>query len=282
MVGLLAAALATVSISVPASARTTASTTTPRTTVPPTTTTWAPLPAFDTNIAWADCGGGFECGTLTVPVDWSRPSTDTVPLALIRRPASSPDERIGALVVDPGGPGTGGTGYLRAAIQRLPDVVKQRFDLVSWDPRGTGASRPVDCVDDAYLDLGAITTPVPDSAEALTVAHTYSRGFAQGCVARTGAYAGQVGTRNTARDLEAIRIALGEPKLNYLGFSYGTIIGATYAQMFPTNMRAMVLDGPPDYWLSRLDYGHAQAAAFMQALDAFLGWCESDASCALA
>ena len=106
-------------------------------------------------------------------------------------------------------------------------------------------------MDDAYLDLGALTTPVPDSAEALTVAHAYSGGFAQGCVERTGAYAGQVGTRNTARDLEAIRIALGEPKLNYLGFSYGTIIGATYAQMFPTNVRAMVLDGPPDYWLSR-------------------------------
>ena len=90
-----------------------------------------------------------------------------------------------------------------------------------------------------------------------------------------------MGTRNTARDLEAIRIALGEPTLNYLGFSYGTIVGATYAQMFPTTIRTMVLDGPPDYWLPQLDYSYAQADGFMKALDAFLGWCEASTSCAL-
>ena len=183
--------------------------------------------------------------------------------------------------MNPGGPGFGGTPYLRSALQRLPDVVKDRFDLVSWDPRGTGSSRPIDCVDDAYLDFGAVTAPVPDSAETLAVSHAYNAGFASGCTERNGTYAGQVGTRNTARDLEAIRIALGEPKLNYLGFSYGTIIGATYAQMFPTTIRTMVLDGPLDLWLQHLDYSHAQAAAFMQALDAFLGWCEADSSCAL-
>jgi pimeloyl-ACP methyl ester carboxylesterase len=254
----------------------------PTTTTPaPTTTTWAPLPAFNSAIEWADCGNGFECGTLTVPVDWRQPSTDTVPLAVIRHPASTPDARIGALVVNPGGPGFGGTPYLRAAMQRLPGVVKDRFDLVSWDPRGTGSSRPLDCVDDAYLDLGAATAPVPDSAETLAIAHAYNAGFASGCTERNGAFAGQVGTRNTARDLEAIRIALGEPKLNYLGFSYGTVIGATYAQMFPTTIRTMVLDGPLDLWLQQLDYTHAQAAAFVQALDAFLAWCEGDSSCAL-
>jgi pimeloyl-ACP methyl ester carboxylesterase len=242
---------------------------------------WAPLPAFDTTVEWAPCGDGWECGTLVVPIDWSRPTSDTVPLALIRRPARSPDERIGALFVNPGGPGFGGTGYVRAAIRRLPAVVQERFDLVSWDPRGTGTSRPVDCVDDAFLDLGAAVSPAPDTAETLDVARRYNRAFARGCVERSGAYAGQVGTRNSARDLEAIRIALGEPTITYLGFSYGTILGMTYAQMFPGAVRAMVLDGPPDYWLPQLDYAHAQAAAFMQALDKFLGWCEADESCAL-
>ena len=159
--------------------------------------------------------------------------------------------------------------------------MKERFDLVSWDPRGTGDSRPVDCVDDAYLDFGAVTTPVPDTAETLEIQHAYSRGFARGCIERTGAFAGQVGTRNTARDLEAIRIALGEPKLNYLGFSYGTVVGAAYAQMFPTNIRTMVLDGPLDLWLPQLEYAHRQAEGFMKALDAFLGWCEENTSCAL-
>jgi pimeloyl-ACP methyl ester carboxylesterase len=202
-------------------------------------------------------------------------------LSVTRRRASVPDARLGALLVNPGGPGFGGTGFVRTLVRRLPPVVTDRFDLVSWDPRGTGASRPVDCVDDAVLDLGTAVPAVPDTAETLAVARRYNRAFARGCVERNGAYAGQVGTRNTARDLEAIRIALGEPSLNYLGFSYGTIVGATYAQMFPERVRAMVLDGPPDYWLPPLQFSYAQAQAFMHALDAFLSWCEGDSSCAL-
>ena len=111
--------------------------------------------------------------------------------------------------------------------------------------------------------------------------HRYNEQFAAGCVQRMGAYAGQVGTRNVARDLEAIRIALGEPKLDYLGYSYGTIVGITYAQMFPTTIRTMVLDGPPDYWLRARDYGYQQARGFMHALNAFLDWCDQT-RCSLA
>ena len=242
---------------------------------------WPPLPPFDTTISWSDCGEGWECGTLTVPVDWNDPTNDTIGLAVTRHHAETPESRIGALFLNPGGPGFGGTGYIRAAIRRLPAVVRARFDLVSWDPRGTGDSRPIDCVDDAFLDLKAAVPPVPDSAETLAVARSYERTMARGCVERAGAYAGQVGTRNSARDLEALRVALGEPSLNYVGFSYGSILGLVYAQMFPTSVRTMVLDGPPDYWLSTLDYAYAQARAFKDALDAFLGWCEGDASCAL-
>jgi pimeloyl-ACP methyl ester carboxylesterase len=245
------------------------------------TPTWPPLPPFDTTIAWSDCGDGWQCGTLTVPVDWRKPSTDTVGLALIRRPATAPDARLGALLVNPGGPGFGGTSYIRGLVRRLPQAVQARFDLVSWDPRGTGASRVVDCVDDAFLDYGTAAPAVPDTAETLDIVRRYNRAFARGCSERGGAYAGQVGTRNSARDLEAIRIALGEPTLNYLGYSYGTILGMTYAQMFPTTVGAMVLDGPPDYWLPLLDYAHQQAQGFMQALDTFLGWCETNTSCAL-
>src|SRR5439155_7253639 len=101
------------------------------------------------------------------------------------------------------------------------------------------------------------------------------------CSQRTGAYAGQVGTRNVARDVEAIRIALGEPKLDYLGYSYGTIVGVTYAQMFPNTIRSMVLDGPPDYWLTARDYAYQQARGFMNALSGFLDWCQQT-SCPLA
>ncbi|MFI5053030.1 MAG: alpha/beta hydrolase [Acidimicrobiia bacterium] len=247
----------------------------------PSTTTWPPLPRFATAVSWSDCGDGFQCGTLAVPVSWLAPAGETLPLALIRRPAASPSDRIGALVMNYGGPGESGVAYLRNTWQRLPGVVRDRFDLVSFDPRGTGASRPIDCVDDSFIDLSGFLPDVPTTDAALDAVHRYNQTFADGCRQRMGAYAGQVGTRNTARDLEAIRIALGEPKLTYLGYSYGTVLGAAYAQMFPTTIRAMVLDGPPDYALSARDYSYAQAQGFMRALDAFLTWC-SDTSCAFA
>ena len=152
---------------------------------------------------------------------------------------------------------------------------------MSWDPRCTGSSRPIDCVDDAVLDSVIDGPAVPNTAEALANATADSAVVAQGCAERMGVYAGQVGTRNTARDLEAIRIALGEPVLNYVGYSYGTVLGMTYAEMFPKTVRSMVIDGPPDVWLPPLEYNYAQAAGFRNALDAFLGWCEQASACAL-
>jgi pimeloyl-ACP methyl ester carboxylesterase len=258
------------------------------TTTTTTTTTWPPLPSFAATIAWTDCGDGFECGTLNVPVDWKAAGSvperqaggEQVGIALLRHPATSPPDRIGSLVVNYGGPGESGVAYLRATWSRLPATVQARYDVVSFDPRGTGASRPIDCVDDAFLDLAAGVPPVVTTTAQLDTLHRYNAQFAAGCTQRMGAYAGQVGTRNVARDLEAIRIALGEPKLDYLGYSYGTVVGATYAQMFPTTIRSMVLDGPPDYWLSARDYAFQQARGFMDALGAFLDWCQQT-SCAL-
>ena len=136
---------------------------------------------------------------------------ETVGLALIRRPASAPDQRLGSLVVNYGGPGRVGGRLPAAGVwSRMPQTVLDRFDVVSFDPRGIGASRPVDCVDDAFLDLSAGIAPVPTTPEQLDVLHQYNAAFAAGCKTRTGAFAGQVGTRNVARDLEAIRIALGD------------------------------------------------------------------------
>jgi pimeloyl-ACP methyl ester carboxylesterase len=272
------AATAFVSFAAPAGARgRPPSSTRPRTTA----TTWPPLPSFASTLSWADCGDGFQCGTLAVPVDWKAPRGETLPLAVIRRTAASPEQRLGALVLNYGGPGRSGVESLRASWQSLPTEVQDRFDLVSFDPRGTGASRPIDCVDDSFLDFSGLLPDVPTTAAQLDAVHRYSQAFADGCRQRMGTYAGQVGTRNTARDMEAIRIALGEAKLNYLGYSYGGALGATYAQMFPTHIRSMVLDGPPDYWQSARDYNDAQAAAFKNALDAFFAWCQQT-SCALA
>lgn len=231
--------------------------------------------------AWTDCGDGFQCTTLDVPVDWAAPTGESVGLALVRRPASVPEERIGSLVLNYGGPGQPGVDYLRRTWTRLPQTVLDRFDVVSFDPRGTGGSRPVDCVDDAFLDLSAGMPTIPATNEELSVLRRYSKQFASGCKERSGAYARQIGTRNVARDLEAIRTALDDAHLNYVGFSYGTVVGATYAQMFPASVGRLVLDGPPDYWISAKDYAFRQAKGFMDALGAFLDWCQQT-GCSLA
>jgi pimeloyl-ACP methyl ester carboxylesterase len=240
-----------------------------------------PLPAFDPTLAWSDCGDGFECATLTVPVDWTTTTAGTVGLALVRLPATAPDERRGSLVLNYGGPGQSGVDALRHTYGRLPAAVREHFDVVSFDPRGTGASRPVDCVDDALLDQSSAIAPVPASAAELDALHRYNAQFAAGCHQRTGAYAGQVGTRNVARDLEAIRIALGDPKLSYVGYSYGAALGAVHAQMFPNSVGRVVLDGPPDYWISARDAAYRQARGFMSALSGFLDWCQAR-GCSLA
>jgi pimeloyl-ACP methyl ester carboxylesterase len=254
-----------------------------------TTTTWPPLPAFDTTLAWADCGGGFQCATLTVPVDWAAPTAGSVPerqestmgIALTRVPAAVPDQRIGSLVLNYGGPGESGVERLPGMYPRLPQTVRDRFDVVSFDPRGTGASRPIDCVDDGFLDLSAGLAAIPATEAQLDALHQYNAQFAAGCNERMGTYAGQVGTRNVARDLEAIRTAVGDPKLTYVGYSYGAALGAVYAQMFPASVGRVVLDGPPDYWISAKDYAYRQGKGFMDALSAFLDWCQQS-GCSLA
>jgi pimeloyl-ACP methyl ester carboxylesterase len=264
------------------------STSTTTTTTPPSKS-WPPLPAFDTTLAWADCGDGFQCATLTVPVDWTKATAGSVPerpqehmgIALTRLPAAVPDQRVGSLVLNYGGPGNSGVDHLRGTFGRLPQAVRDRFDVVSFDPRGTGASRPIDCVDDAFLDLSAGLPAVVTTAAQLDALHDYNAQFAAGCVQRMGSYAGEVGTRNVARDMEAIRIALGDPKLTYVGFSYGAALGATYAQMFPASVGRLVLDGPPDYWISSRDYAYRQAKGFMEALSGFLDWCQQS-GCSLA
>ncbi len=184
-------------------------------------------------------------------------------------------------MVNYGGPGESGVDYLRRTYSRLPQTVRDRFDIVSFDPRGTGASRPIDCVDDAFLDQAAGLAAVPTTTAQLDALHEYTAQFAAGCIQRMGAYASQVGTRNVARDLEAIRLALGDPKLDYLGYSYGTVVGATYAQMFPATVGRLVLDGPPDYWISARDYAYRQGKGFMEALSGFLDWCQQT-GCSLA
>jgi len=234
-------------------------------------------------LQWHRCLKIFQCEELTVPVDYSAPSGDTLSLSLMRAPARDPRHRIGSLVVNFGGPGDAGTETLPLAIGTIPDTIRDRFDIVTFDPRGTGRSRPIDCIDDRTTDLLVTEDPTPDDLGDLerffTGANTQVD-LNAACIARNGTWLADVGTRNVARDVDRLRAALGEDRINYLGYSYGTVLGAVYAQEYPTRVRTMVLDGAVDLSASPADEQRANAAGFEHALDEFLDWCAGRKVCA--
>ena len=246
--------------------------TTPNATHSPTPT---PSPG---NIAWTDCGGGFQCGTLQVPLDYSRPEARKIALALIRIQARNHATRIGSLLVNPGGPGESGIEYLRADLSSLGNL-NQRFDLVAWDPRGVAGSTPVTCVDgpqeDAYLSIDSVLDDPQEKADAIQA----DKDFAAGCQSRSGDLLPFMDSASTAKDMDQILAAVGDAKLTYLGFSYGTYIGQWYAHLFPTHVRALSLDGVVNPKVSANDSLLAQVVGFEQNLQAFLADCKARSSC---
>ncbi|MDE1178991.1 alpha/beta hydrolase [Paraburkholderia sp.] len=201
-------------------------------------------------LVWAACPSvapaPFECATATVPLDYAKPDGRTIQLAVIRRPASNPARRLGAIFFNPGGPGGKGTDDMPSWIGLFPAALLERFDLVSWDPRGVGRSTAVRCFDSdadetAFKKTMADGYPV-GAAQVQSQARLQTQ-FNEACERRAGALLAHVSTADTARDLDALRRASGESQMNYLGISYGTLIGATYANLFPGKLRAMVLDG---------------------------------------
>ncbi|HEY8093859.1 MAG TPA: alpha/beta hydrolase [Acidimicrobiales bacterium] len=248
----------------------------PTTTVAATTTTvpGTPLPS----VAWASCGEGLECGTLTVLLDHADPSKGTIDLYVERRPARKPDQRIGSLLVNPGGPGVAGTVLAEQASFYFSDALRDRFDIVAWDPRGTGRSIPVDCVDD--LDPSLIgQDPTPDSPEEVQQLADTDAAFVAACATRSGALLPYISTQATARDMDSLRQALGEAKVSYFGLSYGSELGATWATMFPDTVRAAVLDGaanPDAGWEADQT---AQAVGLERGLIAALQSCAADPGC---
>ena len=212
------------------------------------------------SLDWGECDspayGGIECATLAVPVDWAEPDGEQIELALGRRRATG--EAIGPLLSNPGGPGASGIEYL--AFGSSTDELSERFDLISWDPRGVGDSTPIRC-DDSIDDLWAADSSPDDATERAEIEQA-AAAVAADCDREEGDYLEHVNTANVARDLEAIRLALGGAPLNFIGFSYGTHIGQLYADMFGQNLRAMVLDGVVDPSLAFEDFLLGQTAAF--------------------
>jgi pimeloyl-ACP methyl ester carboxylesterase len=199
-------------------------------------------PALD----WTECGDGFECATFRVPRDYADPSAGKLSLAVTRLPATDPANRIGSLFINFGGPGGPGVETLQA-IPFIFATLNDRFDLVSWDPRGVGQSEPaVDChVDQERAGLYAQPFTTPETFDFAAWAGR-SQAYVRACLDNNRGILPYISTANTARDLDGLRAAVGDAKLTYLGFSYGTFVGATYASMFPNRYRALVLDGALD------------------------------------
>lgn len=263
----------------PVTAPASTSSTTPRgSTVPPrTTSTTAAVQQLD----WRDCSVGqrtLECAELTVPLDYDNPARGTIQLALERRPATNPSERVGTLLVNPGGPGIPGTGLVEAAGSAFSSTLRRRFDIVGWDPRGTGNSAPVDCVDN--LDPYLTPDPTPDSAAEKQALIDAAKDFAAECEANSGRILPYISTQDSARDMEEIRKALGEDKISYFGFSYGSELGAMFATMFPQSVRAMVVDGAVDPNSDAVGEARRQVLSLEASLDAFLADCAADTKCA--
>ena len=210
-------------------------------------------------LAWHSCGDA-QCAGLTVPLDYAQPAGPTITVQVLRMTATRPSERIGSLVVNPGGPGGSGVDYARAADQIVGAPVRQRFDIVGFDPRGVQRSHPVKCVSDPQMDAFLGQDPTPNTPAAEQAFAASAAQFAKGCVQQTGPLIGHISTEDTARDLDILRSALGDAKLNYLGKSYGTLIGSTYAGLFPTMVGRFVLDGvvPPDATPAEVSLGQAE------------------------
>jgi pimeloyl-ACP methyl ester carboxylesterase len=231
-------------------------------------------------IAWEPYDDGVEVGTLEVPVDYDDPDGATFELFVARHLAENRDERIGSLLVNPGGPGFGGTDFAIYADQIYDQELLDRFDIVGWDPRGTGQSTPaVDCIDD-YDRFFAEPDITPDDEAERAQSVALAEEFAAGCEANSNGVAGQVGTNATARDMDAIRRALGEDQISYFGFSYGSELGATWATLFPETVRAAVLDGAADPTADSTESSIQQLQGFESTLATFLAQCSADSSCA--
>jgi pimeloyl-ACP methyl ester carboxylesterase len=244
---------------------------------------------YSQRLDWWSCKKQFQCTNLVVPLDYSHPDNGrTVTVAVIRAPATDQDHRIGSLITNPGGPGESGVQDLEKSYpdqdgqpSNFGAAVRAQFDIVSFDPRGVGHSDPVTCLSGRGLDRYNAVDTTPSTPEQVQDLAAADQSFAEGCEERSGQLLPFVGTPNAARDMDILRAALGDQKLNYLGYSYGTYLGAVYADLFPTRVGRTVLDGalPPEQSTRQADLD--QAVGFQTELTRFIADCVTRPDCPL-
>ncbi|WP_326847435.1 alpha/beta hydrolase [Streptomyces kaniharaensis] len=239
-------------------------------------------PFYGQQLAWAACPADPEtgktddspvqCATLKVPLDYASPATGTLDVAVVRNPARKQDQRVGSLLLNPGGPGGSGVAMVKGWAKGYEGALHDRFDMVGFDPRGVGGTNPVNCLDDKARDTW-VTTDQPGA--------DHGKALADACQARFAKVLPFVSTRNTARDMDVLRAVLGDQKLNYLGMSYGTYLGSLYAEEFPDRVGHLVLDGATSPSTSLVQHNIEQQAGFERALKAFAADCTTKDVCPL-
>ncbi len=235
---------------------------------------------YSQTLSWSSCDGGMQCATVTAPMNWMDPAQATIKLALVRHPATG--KRLGSLLVNPGGPGASGVDFVTSSLSYAVDSsLQDSYDIVGFDPRGVGASSAVNCGGPSVLDrfLYDITPGTPGSDAWIAATEQSTAAFGQDCLKNTGPLLQYVDTVSAARDLDLLRAVLGDRKLNYLGYSYGTFLGVTYADLYPKNTGRLVLDGALDPATSDFDVTLTQAKGFESALRAYLKSCIGQKDC---
>ncbi|MBC8094047.1 MAG: alpha/beta fold hydrolase [Pseudonocardia sp.] len=245
---------------------------------------WGPCAPFAVTQIDADAFAdpAYDCTRVTVPLDYARPDDATATIGVLRKQATG--ARIGSLLINPGGPGGSGMSFGPSLAETMAGTpLGDRFDLIAFDPRGVGASEPaIDCENDAERDEERVDLDVDGSPAGVATAEADSQEFVDRCVERIGVdVLANVGTRDVVRDVDVMRDALGDEKLTFLGYSYGTFIGAKYAEAFPANVRALVLDGAVDPSQNAVEGSVAQSAGFQLAFDAFAADCAAQPDCPL-
>ncbi len=233
---------------------------------------------YSQSVEWSSCGDGLQCGKVRVPMDYAQPGSEEITLAAIKLPSTG--DKKGSILVNPGGPGGSGVDFIKdAGTTHFTEKLRANYDVVGFDPRGVKDSAPVKCMTDAERDAAREKVFRKNTDEGLAAAIAFNKSFAEQCAQQTGPVLGHIDTVSAAKDLDILRAVVNDAKLNYLGFSYGTFLGSTYASLFPDNVGHLVLDGAVDPSISNEELTAGQAKAFEKAIHTYVASCQKQNQC---